>query len=197
MLSRNWLAGLLLLLRAFAWSQTQAANPGVKHSFDVYGGYSYLPTNVFQGSGKVFGGESGWDAGLEGKVSRWLGIKGEFSQYFSTYDSADSSRTEVFLVGPEASIVLGQTGRWRSFADLLVGGTHVGYSAPFGFTPFKASTVFALSADGGVDYRLSRRLWLRGQGGYLYDNFTTNDNQLQSAVPAGHVRIATGLVYEF
>ena len=195
--TRKWMAGLLLLLSAPAWTQTQSASPAVKHAYDVYGGYSYLPTNVFQGSGRVFDGESGWNAGFEGRLSRWLGFKGDFSQYFFTYDSTDSSKTEIVLVGPEAWIALGKSRRFRPFADFLVGGTHVGYSAPFGYTPFQVSTVFAFSADGGMDYRLSRRLWLRGQGGYLHDSFTTNDNQLQSAVPAGHVRISTGLVYEF
>ncbi len=185
---------LLFMFSTLAWSQAQSASPAPKSSLSIFGGYSYLPTNFYQGSGKVFGGEGGWNAGLDLGLFKQIAFTADFAQIFSSYDLGATTDTVTFLLGPCVSVPLGKPSKIAPFGDFLIGGAHIGASG-FGSTFFLTSTSFAWSADGGIDARLMKHLSLRVQGGYLRTAFVTADNQLQQDTPAGHVRLLTGIVY--
>jgi len=193
---RNLSLCLLLVTGTLSWSQVQPVHTSTTQEIDVYAGYSYLPVNVWKGSVNIYGGESGWNAGVDAKVYKWLSVTGDFAEYFSTYSSTDSSRTLTAMVGPRFFLPL-RSSRIRPFGDVLIGVAHVSYTGFDGYTPFSTSTSFAWSADGGIDFGLSRHFALRAQGGYLRTGFRTSDSEVQQYVVPSHPRISAGVVYRF
>jgi len=189
MLQPRWiLASLLLLCGTLSWSQ---AFPSVQ----VFGGYSYAPTNFsFLG-----GGENGWNAALDINSRKWVGFTADFAQYFSTFSfgggiPSDSSKTYTFLFGPRVSAPLSKASRVTPFGHFLIGAAHINDSLA---GDFSTSTSFAWDFGGGVDFSLSRHFSLRGEGNYLHNHFVTGDNQLQTRVADWHGRISTGVVFRF
>lgn len=174
---RKSLLCCLLVLGTLAWSEDPLSR------FEVFGGYTYTPTNFF-----LFGGgESGWDAGIAANANQWIGFKGDIAQY---YRSADFVRVHIkttsFLFGPQASIPLLAAHNIRPFGQFLIGG-------------IRDSTVnsFAWEAGGGLDFRLNRHFWLRGEGDYMHSHLRLGDDQQQPQVPRWHARVTTGLVFRF
>lgn len=178
---------LLLLCGTLSWCQS---SPSVQ----VFGGYSYTPTNFsFLG-----GGENGWNAALDINSRKWMGFTADFAQYFSTFSFGggvpnDITKTYTVLFGPRASVPLSKTSRVTPFGHFLIGAAHINSSAG----DFSTSTSFAWDFGGGVDFSLSRHFSLRGEGNYLHNHFVTSDNQLQTRVADWHGRISTGMVFRF
>jgi len=187
---QRWLSlSFLLLFGALSWSQDSPSR------FQVFGGYSYVPSNFSY----LGGGESGWNAAVDVHSWKWLSITGDFGQYFATYSyggnvPSDHSTTYTFLFGPRISAPLSRTSRITPFGHFLIGGAHISQTGN-GFSTDKS---FAWAFGGGLDYRLTDHLSLRGEGDYLHNNpFVTQDNQLQNRVPARHARLSTGVVFRF
>jgi hypothetical protein len=187
---------LFFFCNALGWSQTPPDRTTPKTRPDIYAGYSYLPVNFWKGSVNIYGGENGWNAGFDAPVIKGIAGTADIAQYYSSYSSTDSSNALTFLAGPRFFIPVGSS-RIRPFADVLVGGAHIGYTGFDGYTPFKTNTSFAFSADGGLDYRLNRHLLLRAQGGYLHTSFSTSDSEVQQYATPSRPRISTGIVYQF
>lgn len=187
---RKTLLCCLLALGTLAWSQN------VKTEFEIFGAYTYTPSNfAFLGSG-----ESGWDAGMAVDANPWLGLKADVAQYYSSYpnEPGDHSKTITFLFGPQVSLPLRSGTKLRPFGQFLIGGAHINYTTSgFNNAFFQQSTSFAWDFGGGLDIRLTRHFWLRGEGDYLHNHFVTFDNQLQSEVPDSHARLVMGLVFRF
>lgn len=191
MLGKTLLSCLLIILGGLAWSQT------VPTHVEVFGGYTYTSSN-FAWHG---GGENGWNAGVGANAGRWFGLKADVSQYRSTYSDCcphDHSTTTTFLFGPQISIPLPGESKVRPFGEFLLGGAHINYVfMGQSDTAFLHSTSLAWAFGGGLDFRLTKHLWLRGQADYLHNHFVTNDNQLQPSLPDSRVRVVTSLAYRF
>jgi hypothetical protein len=123
---------------------------------ELSAGYSFFRAGF---SGGV--NQQGGSVSLAGNVNRWLGIVGDFGVYHaSPYGS--SLNTYTFQVGPRFS--LRTHSRVTPFGQVLVGGSRLTASAG---GSSGAITPFTVSAGGGVDVGLSRRLALRPQLEYL------------------------------
>ena len=64
-------------------------------------------------------------------------------------------------------------------------------------SPCSHGSSFTFGAGGGVDYRLTRRIALRGQLDWLHTGFQTSDNQRSNEVIPNVVRVSTGIVFRF
>ncbi|HZZ37899.1 MAG TPA: hypothetical protein VFE06_02130 [Acidobacteriaceae bacterium] len=54
----------------------------------------------------------------------------------------------------------------------------------------------AVTAGGGLDFRVAHNLLWRVQGDYVFTHFTSADNQIHDIVD-GNVRVSTGPVWRF
>ena len=164
---------------------------------EVFGGYTYTPSNF-----STFpNGENGWVASVAGNINRWVSLKADFAQYRATYSIFgfnNHNTSTTFLFGPQVTIPLRER-RVKPFGEFLIGGVHVHDTDTLGqdIHAFQSDTTFLWAFGGGVDLQLTRHLWLRGEGDYLHNHFTTNDNQVQSFVKDSRARIVTGLVFRF
>lgn len=188
------LAGLVVLFACTpVWAQKSSA-------IELFGGYSYTPTNfAFLGHG-----ESGWTAAATFKAYKWIGFTSDFAQYRSTYTfncpcPSDHSTVTTFLFGPRVAVPLSQNARIIPFGHYLFGGSHASYETG-GVTNNSAldtTPSFAWAVGGGADVRLVGPLAIRGEADYLHTKIITTDNQLQSRITNGRVRISTGVVFRF
>ena len=189
MVRRPLLLSIFLLFGTLGWSQ----NPS---HIQVFGGYSYVPTDFAW----LGGGEHGWNAAVDINSQKWYGFTADFAQYHASYSfccQSDHSNTYTFLFGPRVSVPLSKTSKVTPFAHFLLGAAHISYVSSFLRDPFSTSTSFAYAAGGGVDIRLTNHVSLRGAGDYLHNHFVTQDNQLQNQVPNSHGRLSVGAVFHF
>jgi hypothetical protein len=152
-------------------------------SFDrleVFGGYSYV-NNDFSLTSR--NGMQGWNASATFDVARHFGLTADFSGWIP------SARVYSFLFGPQLSF---KFQRVTPFAHVLFGNTIVHYN---GYLSSGSSVSYA--AGGGVDFRLSRRLALRGQVDWLHTNFHTLDSQGGDNFYPNVARVSTGIVIRF
>jgi opacity protein-like surface antigen len=160
-------------------------------SFQVFGGYSYAPTNFSY----LGGGQNGWNAALDVNSRKWVGFTADFAQYFSTFSFGSgpnfNEKTFTFLLGPRVSIPLSKV---TPFGHFLIGSAHIGDNIS---GDFSSGTSFAWDFGGGVDFTLTRHLALRGEGNYMHSHFVTSDTQLQSRIMDWHGRVSTGIVFRF
>jgi hypothetical protein len=94
-----------------------------------------------------------------------------------------------YLAGPRFSY---RFGRWTTFAHGLFGKAHasVVIGGPEVITPIVIiETKFAMAVGGGVDFRVYRKLAVRGQADWLTTHFVGGRQQ--------NLRVVTGLVYGF
>jgi len=138
---------------------------------NVFLGYSY---NHF-GSNGSYDNLNGWELAGEGRVLPFLGIAGEYSNYYGS----GSLHEQNFLFGPRASVHLD---RFTPFAQLLIGGAHVSANP-------LSNTSFATSVGGGVDWSLRGPLAWRTQLDYLHTSFF--------GAAQNNTRITTGIVLRF
>ena len=156
-------------------------------SGNVFLGYSYYNTNLSGNRDSL----NGWEGTVEGKVLPHIGIVADFSggygsENFATCNGFDCVliNTDItqhnYLFGPRVSA---SVGKFRPFAELLIGAAHVNAHIA------GSDTSFASGLGGGLDYRLVRLIAWRFQGDYLHtDLFNT---------PQHNVRISTGIVVRF
>jgi opacity protein-like surface antigen len=190
----KWTLCLLIFATGLAGtagqSQTKAANGSAPVNEDVYGGYSVVPNSF------TLGVANGWNAGADIGYHH-IAAALDFGQYFSSNSFGASSKTFTFLVGPRIWIPVRRSSRVMPFGDVLLGGAYASNSGFASTQLFSSNWEFAWAADGGIDYRVTPRVSIRAQGGYLYTRYTTADNQVQQFFPASHARISTGVVYRF
>ena len=86
-----------------------------------------------------------------------------------------------FLFGPRISA---QAGRYRPFAELLIGASHIGISNGGG-----SDTSFGNAVGGGLDYRVAGPLAARAQLDWIHTRFFSNGQN--------DVRFSTGIVVHF
>jgi hypothetical protein len=163
---------------------------------NVFFGYSYYSTDL---SSIDRASTNGWEASVEGKVVPFLGFVADFDSHYGSQnfvvpcanpvESGSPSCTNVnadvtehnFLFGPRVSF---SAGKFRPFAEALVGGAHVDVNNGVG-----SNTSLATAFGGGLDYKIIKPIAWRLQGDYVQTRFfsTTQNN----------VRISTGIVFRF
>jgi hypothetical protein len=185
--------GSLTLVCFASLAFAQGTNTRPYPRIEVFGGYSSIETNdhsfQFADVGPVSHldfdeGGRGFEAAAIGNLSRWVGIVGDISAYFSmnqfpvqvstacsqppclasTQPGSINPRLFNFLGGPEAKW-RNQT-RFTPFVQTLIGAAHS--TATFNTTGSAlnlsrtdAETGFAMRFGGGLDVRMTRRFSLR------------------------------------
>jgi hypothetical protein len=163
----TWLVlGILMFTGAGSAQETPRA--------DISIGYSYFRAGLSSGVN-----QQGGSVSVAGNVNRWFGVVGDFGAYHAS-PFGSSLNTYTFLVGPRFSAR--NPSRVTPFAQVLIGGAHLNGSSG-------STTPFAVSAGGGVDLHVSRRLALRPQLDYLA--LRANGSTLNSA------RASLSLVFQF
>jgi hypothetical protein len=161
---------------------------------NVFFGYSYYNTNL---STINRGGLNGWEGSLEGKVFPFLGIVADISGSYGSlnfpYVCATPLLPPLCLPPPAASVsvhnvvfgprVSAQVGRYRPFAEAMVGVGHVNADGT------GSDTSFATTLGGGLDYRLVRLAAWRFQADYVQTRFF--------GATQSNVRLSTGIVLRF
>jgi opacity protein-like surface antigen len=183
------IAILIFMFTAFAtFAAAQAPVNG-----NVFFGYSYYSTDL---SSIDRANTNGFEVSAEGHVAPFLGIVADFdghygSQNFNGGESCNGFNCvpnayngnfseHNYLFGPRVGVPLG---KFRPFAEFLIGAGHVNISQG------PSDTSFATAFGGGFDYRLIRPLAWRVQGDYVHtDLFSIGQN---------NVRISTGIVLRF
>ena len=162
----------LFLFAGLAAAQVPAGN--------VFFGYSYYNTNL---SDIGRSNTNGWEGTLEGKVVPWVGIIADFSGHYGSQDFATTRlnfNEYNVLFGPRLSA---SVGRYRPFAELMLGVGRVSVSG--GGT----DTSFGTALGGGIDYRLIRGVAWRFQGDYVHTRFF--------GARQNNARLSTGIVLRF
>lgn len=166
----------------------------VPTSGNAFFGYSYYNTDLpsFDRANM-----NGWEVTLEGRVVPHLGLVADVSSHYGSQNLApttcpgplpclqppyNSVNLAVYNVvfGPR---VYASIGRFRPFAEVMVGAGHVNANQA------GSNTSFATAIGGGLDYRIIRPVAWRFQGDYVETRFfgTTQNN----------VRFSTGIVLRF
>jgi hypothetical protein len=166
---------------------------------EIFGGYSDMNANiVVTGTRFNLNGASG---SIAYNVNNWIGIVGDFGVY-DTGNAGGEGRSltiTTYQFGPRISM------RGRAlvpFGQVLLGGGHATgtlYTTSLGngSAPLGASNGFALTAGGGVDWKLNHTIGIRIiQTEYLYTTFL-------NAAPASdknrqnNIRISAGITLSF
>jgi hypothetical protein len=179
-----------------AFMLTAFAGLSAAQSGNVFFGYSYYNADLPSLAANNVN-MNGWEATLEGRVVPHLSFVADFSSHYGSqtlapttcpgplpclqppYNSVNLAVYNV-MFGPR---VYASIGRFRPFAEVMVGAGHVNANLA------GSDTSFATAIGGGLDYRIIRPVAWRFQGDYVETRFfgTTQNN----------VRFSTGIVLRF
>jgi opacity protein-like surface antigen len=120
----------------------------------------------------------GTNTGVTFFTNDWFGLEGNVVTGFA---SPIYSNEHVKYVGYAGGVHLGsRRARWEPWAHALFGGGHL-----LPQTAGNSKNALAITAGGGVDYRLYARLSLRGEADYVYTRFfsqSQNDFQASAGI---------------
>lgn len=160
---------------------------------DVGVDYNYLRTNAPPGGcGCItLQGGDGW---LSFNFTHHVAVVGQVSgQHASNIAGSGADLTFTsFLAGPRVSFDVSR--RLVPFAQVLFGGAHAsGSLAPGNSFVDGSSNAFAMTAGGGIDIGLSRRLAIRAaELDYFMTRFKNGVNDRQN-----NLRVSAGIVFHF
>jgi opacity protein-like surface antigen len=166
----------------------------------AFAGYSHIDQDFSLNSPN---GLTGWNASASFRLAQHVGVVADFAGYYPGYNAGcmgcgQSAKVHTLLFGPQVTFT---KGRIAPFARFLMGDSRVTTSADFvtggNLNTFTSSNSFTFGAGGGVDYRLTRRIALRGQLDWLHTGFQTSDNQRSYELIPNVVRVSTGIVFRF
>jgi len=183
-----WVSLLAVLLLSGVSAYAQENAPKV----DVFAGYSYVQANP-----GVTGVDSfhlhGGNANVSYNITNWLGGVADFGGYTNgnILNSGASGTFSTYLFGPRLSYR--HYRRVTPFGQVLFGVAHANAAA---FNTSGTQNAFAMTAGGGVDYKLFDHFAIRPfQAEYLLTRFgvgTTSTTQTQN-----NFRVSTGFVVRF
>lgn len=180
------LLGVLFLLSGAA-ARAQEAAPKV----DIFAGYSYLQANP-----GVSGVDSfhlhGGSASIAYNYRTWLSGVADFGGYNngSVLGTGAGGTLSTYLFGPRVSYR--RLRRITPFGQVLFGVAHTNAS---GFGTASSQNAFAMTAGGGVDYKLFDHFSLRpAQAEYLLSRFGVGTTGTQTQ---NNARLSTGFVFRF
>jgi len=177
---------LLLQSGALMWSQTQPIRESTSSRGDLYAG------GAFTGSNPASSASAGVGGGVDFRVYKWIQIQGDVSVFFATSGVGNLTTTADYLVGPRIAKPLSGS-RVSPFADFLVGGQSFHNGSTQHAYYYGNGTGAAFAGDGGVDFRLTRRLALRGEAGFISSRYATPPTTTTN----NRWRAGTFLVYRF
>jgi outer membrane immunogenic protein len=188
----------LLAAAAAATAQAQSAPATVPYNPDTHRSeiavdYSYLHANAPPGGCGCFS-MNGFTAQLGWPIDHKLSGVGEIN--IAHTGNADNTSTSFTLgsfgVGGRYRVV---RGGWSPFGEVMVGAIQAtgGYNRIGITNPASAGLSFVGITGGGLDRRLTSRLWIRLiEADYFATTFDNGSNNHQN-----NVRINAGLVWRF
>jgi len=178
---------------------------------ELFMGYSYLRAVPSPEVGNRLVWLNGGSTSVAFNLNRYLGLVGDFGGFNETrlllttgnsptalghYQAVDDGTVFTYLFGPRLSFR--NHDRITPFAQVLFGGIHASEESlcPTCTASLPAENSFAVTAGGGLDWRLHHRLAIRiVQAEYMmtrFDNLSTGSTQAQN-----DIRLSTGLVFRF
>lgn len=187
MKSKLWVSLLAVLALSAVSAYAQESAPKV----DVFAGYSYVQANP-----GVTGVDSfhlhGGSASAAYNITNWLGGVADFGGYSNgnILNTHTSGTFSTYLFGPRASYR--HYSKITPFGQVLFGVAHAGAAA---FSTANAQNAFAMTAGGGVDYKLFDRFSIRPlQAEYLRTRF--GEGTLGTRTQ-NNLRVSTGFLFRF
>jgi len=184
---------LIVLFFFFAGSHAMAQDtPKV----ELFGGYSYVRTNLVTPQGCCFN-MNGGSGSVAFNANNWFGIAADVGGYHTgNVNSSGLDLTVIsYLFGPRFSYRKGE--RFTPFAQALVGGGHAGgtlYTGTSSTGPgVGPNNAFAMTAGGGLDVKLGPHVAVRlVQAEYFFARFLNGKNDRQN-----NLRVSAGIVFRF
>jgi hypothetical protein len=175
-----------LLVVTFLFASAAMAQEA-KPNLELYGGYDYLHVPVYLISGGTASHDSynlsGGDGQLAYNFNNWFGVAGDLAGYALTSGNVQPAAM-TYLAGPRFTL---RRRRASPFVQTLFGGV----LANDGINNTGLTSVFAMSAGGGLDLRVSRHVALRPvQAEYLLMKFPDGANNRQNSF-----RYSSGVVF--
>ncbi len=187
---------------------------------EVFGGYQYLRFNDVGGCGYSNGfgcptiNFNGWDASVTGFFTKYLGVTGDFSGAYGSFNETGTfdgvtgkvnfpTHVYTFTGGP---VIAYREGKINPFVHALFGGAHASVSASeSGVSVSATKNVFAMLIGGGVDLRATKFISVRlVDADWLYYHYSSGavtplgqSLSYKSGSGTGNVRISTGVVFTF
>lgn len=188
MKSKLWVSLLAVLSFSAVSAYAQESAP----KFDVFAGYSYVQANP-----GVTGVDSfhlhGGNANVAYNWKSWLSGVADFGGYTNgnILSSGKTGTFSTYLFGPRVSYR--HYSRITPFGQVLFGVAHANSAA---FNTTGTQNAFAMTAGGGVDYKLFDHFAIRPfQAEYLLTRF--HEGTLVGNRNQNNVRISTGFVFRF
>ena len=188
------------LLMAFASPLAFAQTTGDDYNkYDIYAGFSHNRVQIGAGNedpefDDIFDereGFNGFELAVKGNVSRYVGIKGDYSFHRRNTDFGDfdlEADIHNFLGGVEFKDNARET-RVKPFAHILAGVAHGRVNIDDFDDPISESdTGFSAAIGGGLDFRVSDRVDFRAI------QFDYNPNRANGTT-AHNFRIGVGVVF--
>lgn len=188
MKSKLWVSLLAALVLSAVSAYAQESAP----KFDVFAGYSYVQANP-----GVTGVDSfhlhGGNANVAYNLNNWLGGVADFGGYTNgnILSSGASGTFSTYLFGPRVSYR--HYRRVTPFGQVLFGAAHANAAA---FNTTGTQNAFAMTAGGGVDYKLFDHFAIRPfQADYLLTRF--REGAIAGNRTQNNFRVSTGFVVRF
>jgi len=178
---------------------------------DLFLGYSYLRAVPTSSPNNRMDWLNGGSASAAYNFTRYLGLVGDFGAFKAselqlTGPGANPPRVSnasgnafTYMAGPRLS--LRKYDRITPFAQALFGGIHasevtLSKCAGTSCTPLRSENAFAMTAGGGIDFRLSHHVAIRAvQVEYLMTRFGDQHTGIRNT--QNDIRLSSGLVLGF
>jgi hypothetical protein len=176
---------------------------------EVFGGYQYLRLNNFNngtGGGTGTGpniNANGWDTSVTGYFSKYLGVTGDFSGSYKTFNGnggggsfSITGNAYTYAGGPVVAL---REGKINPFVHVLFGGIHEGVSVAGGCGSSSCSlSGYTMMLGGGVDVKAARAVSIRLlQFDWVYAHFGSPIGGGSAYGESQNARIASGVVFRF
>jgi hypothetical protein len=184
------LAALAVIPRAYAQGPIFAgAGPVIEAGL----GYTYTNVNIPAYKSLPM---NGVDASVNGDFTRHFGLKLDvgYARAFDAFGTGHSADMVTYMGGPVFYPI--RTRRWMVYGELLVGGareTGVNYTSD-GRQITGFANELAWAGGGGIQFRLTQSMSLRGGGDYLRTQFFNSQVGLEKQ---GNIRSVVSIVYTF
>jgi hypothetical protein len=172
------------------------------NTVELFGGYVYAKTNPIAPLPKA--NMNGWVGGVNGYVTRWIGLGGEVSAIFGDIGkeinaTAPHAHAYSYLFGPTFRFL--DNAKVQSGAKFLIGGSFAQVNLASATTPAQIQTLanagysafnqtkFAMMVAANVDVSVSKVLAIRVEPGVYVTDFNHTKQ--------GNFRLSVGPVFRF
>jgi len=147
----------------------------------------------FNGSNPSSNTTVGVNGGADFRIVGPLGIEGQVGWFSAGNGAANTTMIVDYLFGPRVQTRV--SSRVAPLADFLIGGQTLNNSSSQHTYYYTSGSGFAAAGDVGADIRLTHRIALRGQVGFIFSNFAVSGG----GGPVGNYRwrAGTNLIYRF